>query len=257
MQLSKRLGAVAALVTAGGTVADVGTDHAYLPIWLIRTGAASRAIAMDVNPGPLARAQEHIAQYGMEAAIETRRSDGLAALRQGEADSIVIAGMGGALMARILETGLGNLRSCRERVQPTQNRESARGSNRLESCRELILQPQSEIWLVRAWLDRNGWEIAREDMVCEDGKFYPMMRAERADAAALGMDEMDLRFGPLLLRERHPVLREFLIHERELNRRILASLEGQSGETARTRAEEVQRAQSLVEAALAKYEVRK
>ena len=75
MQISERLRAVAALVTAGGAVADIGTDHAYIPIYLIRTGATARAIAMDVNPGPLARAREHIAQYALETVMEERTAD--------------------------------------------------------------------------------------------------------------------------------------------------------------------------------------
>lgn len=251
MQFSKRLQAVAALITTDGTLADIGTDHAYLPIGLVEEKRITHAIAMDVNSGPLARASEHIAQYGLEDVIETRPSDGLAALRPGEADSIVIAGMGGALMTRILEEG----------------------KEKLRVVRELILQPQSEIWLVRGWLDENAWQIVREDMVCEDGKYYPMMRAERAQAEELGnddspeinakkkeanfpsgkMSEMELRFGPVLLRERHPVLREFLLHERELDHRILASLDGQSGEAAVARAEEVRGELQLVEEALKKY----
>lgn len=304
MQLSKRLRAVAALVTAGGAVADIGTDHAYIPIYLVQTGVATRAIAIDVNRGPLARAKEHIAQYGLEALIETRLSDGLAALQPGEADSIVIAGMGGALMARILNEGREKL--CGPEAEE-ESRDGAVGEavskagrrTASRACRELILQPQSEIWLVRAWLEQSGWQIVRENMICEDGKYYPMMRAERcvkettgiepvteydpmmrtvccgdetgsykgggdkadggrsgdvegsvADMAALRMNEMELRFGPLLLRERHPVLREFLLHERKLNLRILASLNGQSGAAAVARAEEVRGELRLVEEAL-------
>lgn len=299
MQLSERLRAVAALVMSGGTVADIGTDHAYIPIYLIQTDAVSRAIAMDVNPGPLSRAREHIAQYGLESEIETRLSDGLAALRPGEADSVVIAGMGGALMRRILEEGRDRLDGASEQTDGRCNSTAAlsdsmdncadsqaehRGKRR--GCRELILQPQSEIWLVRAWLERSGWRIVREDMVREDGKYYPMMRAERCKdknesnkpcsdkihsdkidsdktdsdeavgtekAAArpgLGLTEMELRFGPLLLRERHPVLREFLLHEKELDLRILASLNGQTGEAAVARAKEVRGELRLAEEAL-------
>ncbi len=235
MQLSKRLLAVAALVTSAGTVADIGTDHAYLPIYLTEEKRIAHAIAMDVNPGPLERARGHIAQYGLGTSIETRQSDGLAALQPGEADGIVIAGMGGALTVRILEEG----------------------KAKLEGCRELILQPQSEIWLVRAWLVKNGWRIVHEDMVCEDGKFYPMMRAERSDTDMPGfeLNEMELRFGPVLLREGHPVLREFLLHEKELDCRILASLEGQTGAAAVARAQEIRRELQLVEVALKQIRV--
>ncbi len=321
MQISRRLKAVAALVTGDGTIADIGTDHAYIPIYLIQTGAAAHAIAMDVNPGPLARAQEHIGQYGLSASIETRLSDGLARLRPGEADSVVIAGMGGALMTRILDEGCDRLDGVSEQQGGFSDNMAAHsgksGDNahsnrvcgntaahldspdravvsgakhpaRLRRCRELILQPQSEIWLVRGWLERNGWQIAQEDMVCEEGKYYPMMRAERcgngsyktsndridrdkidgdkagsgeidrvvADTVFEGMNEMELRYGPLLLRERHPVLQEFLFHEKKLNLRILASLDGQTGEAAVARAEEVRGELQLLEEAL-KYCVRR
>lgn len=272
MQISKRLKAVAALVTSGGTVADIGTDHAYIPIYLIQTNAVAHVVAMDVNRGPLARAREHIAQYGLAARIETRLSDGLAALCPGEADCVVIAGMGGPLTVRILEDG-------RDRLAGRTGYAGQESPDILpdcpDGCRELILQPQSEIRLVRMWLDQNGWRIVREDMVCEDGKFYPMMRAERsrsaeyhtsdrgqgeaggqaesADAPQTSLTDMELRFGPLLLREHHPVLKEFLLRERELDRRILASLEGRTGDAAAARAEEVRRELRLVEAALAGY----
>ena len=139
MQISKRLETVAGMVTSGRTVADIGTDHAYIPIYLIQENRAECAVAMDVNRGPLQRAKEHILQYGLEDRIDTRLSDGLAALSAGEADSVIIAGMGGPLTVRILEEG----------------------ADRLENCAELILQPQSEIGLVRSYLQEKGWRAER------------------------------------------------------------------------------------------------
>mgnify|MGYP000340951270 CR=1 FL=1 len=103
MELSKRLRAVAELVSPGYRVADIGTDHAYVPIWLVKEGKAPYALAMDVNEGPLQRADEHIREYGLENQIRTRRSDGLKELNPYEADSMIAAGMGGALIIQILE----------------------------------------------------------------------------------------------------------------------------------------------------------
>ena len=97
MELSKRLRAVADLVTAGYQVADIGTDHAYIPIFLTETGKTDYAVAMDVNKGPLRKAQENICAYKMEEQIETRLSDGFSALKVQEVQSAVIAGMGGNL----------------------------------------------------------------------------------------------------------------------------------------------------------------
>ena len=107
VKLSARLAAVAALVEPGSRVADVGTDHGYIPIYLVQTGIADRAIAMDVRSGPLERARAHVDRLppGCRERIETRLSDGLKALSPGEADTVVIAGMGGELMIRILDEG--------------------------------------------------------------------------------------------------------------------------------------------------------
>ncbi len=299
MQISRRLQAVADMVTSGSRVADIGTDHAYIPIFLMENGIIPRAVAMDVNAGPLARARAHIEARGLSEKIETRLSDGLTALAPGEADCIVIAGMGGPLTVRIL----------------------TEGKDRLAGCRELILQPQSEIRLVRAYLEQKGWRIVREEMVCEDGKYYPMMRAvpgagvfadkilltgkpgrdtgeevllKEADQdavemilpkasdqnigetrlpgtteqeaeetsltgmtaqnnAELRMTELELCFGPCLLRTRHPVLHAYLLRERELHRRILRALEGQTGGAALQRAAEVRQELRLIEEGLELY----
>lgn len=149
MELSKRLRAVADLVTAGYQVADIGTDHAYIPIFLTETGKTDYAVAMDVNKGPLRKAQENICAYKMEEQIETRLSDGFSALKVQEVQSAVIAGMGGNLVIRILEEG-----------------------HDVVSClKECILQPQSEPDKVRAFLLQEGFFFIEEDMVEEDGKY--------------------------------------------------------------------------------------
>lgn len=93
------------MVSPGCRLADVGTDHAYIPIYLMQNGVIPQAVAMDINQGPLLRATENIRRYGLTGRIETRLSDGLEKLQAGEADTILIAGMGGLLMVRILENG--------------------------------------------------------------------------------------------------------------------------------------------------------
>ena len=175
MQLSKRLSAVAEFVTPGGCLVDVGTDHGYVPIALLEQKKISSAIAMDVNRGPLERAREHIAQYQMGDYIETRLSDGLHALRAGEGDSLLIAGMGGGLTIRILSEG-----------EPL-----------LSGFRELILEPQSDIDRVRAWLLEHGFFLAQENFVEEDGKYYPILRAVPGEKENLKAEE--LFYGPRLL----------------------------------------------------------
>ena len=114
MQLSERMQRLAALVTAGNRLADVGTDHGYIPIALVQEGKIPSALAMDINQGPLARAEAHIRQAGLSTYIKTRLSDGLLELRKDEADTVLAAGMGGMLILRILNGGGHCLRGIKE-----------------------------------------------------------------------------------------------------------------------------------------------
>ena len=119
MVLSHRLRAVSDLVTQGNRLADIGTDHAFVPIFLVEEGRIPSAVAMDINAGPLERAREHILLHGLEDRIRTRLSDGLQALERGEADTILIAGMGGALTVRILQQRKGLSQEVKELVWRT------------------------------------------------------------------------------------------------------------------------------------------
>lgn len=217
MELSKRLQAVADMVTPGNRVADVGCDHGFVSIYLYRQGIAPKVYAMDVRKGPLAHAKEHIEGYGLSSYIETRLSDGVKALKTGEADTLICAGMGGRLMVKIISEGM-------EKVSRMQ---------------ELILQPQSELAFFREFLRTQGFLIVQEKLVKEEGKYYPMMRVipaqsmqktcgeqtdKRSDEEAQAWQRRADMFGPCLLKERHPVLREYLLMLQERNERILAGL---------------------------------
>lgn len=224
VKISNRLMIAAALVTQGYTLADVGTDHGYIPIYLLQQKKIPAAIAMDINEGPLERAKEHIALYGLQAYIQTRLSDGVAALKPGEVEAVLIAGMGGGLVMHILKDG--------EKV--------------CQSAKELILQPQSEIEHVREFLREKGYTILAEDMVYEDGKFYPMMKVqyqgenENAQKASEVLKLSDL-YGGLLLQNRHPVLKTFLEKEKLIYTGIKENLEKQpASEKIRTRLAEVE-----------------
>ena len=186
MELSKRLQAVADLVSEGQIVADVGTDHGYIPIYLLETKKCEKAIAMDINKGPLLRAKEHIAEHGLNQKIQVKLSDGVKALSAGECDCVVVAGMGGALAVKIMEEG----------------REIFR------SLREFVLQPQSELAKVRQYLWENEYCVIAEDMVLEDGKFYPMMKVKNGSSNPY--TQVELRYGRELLMQKHPILKIFL-----------------------------------------------
>lgn len=200
MQLSNRLYAVASMVTPGNIVVDVGTDHGYIPIYLVEKNIISRAIAMDINIGPLKRADQHIKDFHMENYIETRLSDGVASLKKGEGDTLIIAGMGGSLVIKILKEGktvLGNMK-------------------------ELILQPQSEIFLVRKFLQKEGYLIQNENIILEDGKYYSIIKAIKGK---MNYDkEIYYKYGKLLLESKNPVLKMFLDGEYNTCLKIIDNL---------------------------------
>lgn len=226
MRLSERLQAVYRLTDGGVCVADIGTDHAYLAIELVRQGKYQRAIAMDVKQGPLERAMEHVTREGMLEKVELRRSDGMAMLSPGECDTVVIAGMGGALTMKILEEG----------------------THIREGVSEWILQPQSELHKVRAYLQKHGYLVTDEDMVFEDGKFYPMMKVIKGQDTPY--DEMELLYGRILLKKRHSVLVAYLIKEIKVKERLIDKLTNEGCDNSRI--SEVSRELMLARAAYLK-----
>ena len=260
ISLSERLLMSAKMVTKGSRVADVGCDHAHTGIWLIKNDIASKVIAMDVRKGPLEKARENIKLYGLDGIIETRLSDGLEKLSVGEADSIVIAGMGGTLTVEILKNGI----------------------EKAAAARELILQPQSDIGMVRRFLRENGFVITQEKMCKEDGKYYNSMRAVRdhfsesliqatpikklpdkrpSDKADSEMSQGNAKifqavydeFGEILLKSQNPVLKELLLVLQRKNERNLKSIEASENEVAMLRKSELEQERKIIEEALGHY----
>jgi tRNA (adenine22-N1)-methyltransferase len=221
------------MVTEGNRLVDVGCDHGYLPVYLVQNHKVPKAIAMDVRTGPLSRAQEHIREYGLGEYIETRLSDGLAALAPGEGDTLVIAGMGGPLMERILTDG--------EKVR--------------ESFSEMVLAPQSDVPHFRHFIREQNWEIQEERMIQEDGKFYPLMRVRKSAAEEMPAYSLEEEsFGKLLLEAKDPVLLQFLKRELRIRDGIQRQLESAPEGTARERLCEVKEERQLILAALTRYE---
>lgn len=211
LNLSKRMLAVAGLVPAGVTACDIGCDHGFVAIYLVKEGICPKVIAMDINEGPLLRAKEHIESAALSAYIDTRLSDGMEKLETGEAECMIAAGMGGRLVVKIMQDY----------------------PEKLQGLRYLVLQPQSEISLVRRFLRENGFVIRKEDMVFEDGKFYPMMlpvlkstdkeEPKNSDRAVemLYRESLEDEFGPCLIRDRHPVLIQYLDRWEKQQNKIL------------------------------------
>lgn len=208
-ELSRRMEAVVGMVTPQtGTVADVGCDHAYVSIALVKRELCRRVIAMDVRTGPLQIARDNILNYGESERILLRQSDGLTGLAPGEADSVILAGMGGLLITRILKDGMEILTG--------------------EQAPALILQPQSDIREVRLFLYQNGYHIIREQMVFEDGKYYTVMLAERkTEVREASYTEIELLYGRCGLQGKNPVLFAYLEWEQGVLEKILEKLKRQ------------------------------
>ena len=192
-QLPKRLETIIERMPDAGCLADIGCDHAYVAIEAVRRGRAARALACDVRKGPLQQAAEHILCAGLAGKIETRLSDGLEKVAPGEADTVVVAGMGGPLMERILQ-------------------------GRLRDFAHFVLSPQSEIPHFRRFLLTEGMQIDEETMLIDEGKYYVILNvSKRADATSsdsMYVTEEDFLYGGRLLHRLDPVLKSFLEKEK-------------------------------------------
>ena len=245
MQLSKRLQSVANLVTKGQRVADIGCDHAYTSMYLVKEGIATHVIAMDINKGPLEKAKANIKAHRYQNEIDTRLSDGAKKLEVGEVDALLISGMGGALMIKIL-------------------------SDRMDvfhSLNEVILQPQAEIHLVRKFLHEQGYVIVNEIFLKEDGKYYVAMKAqnlhrmnerERKEVIAkFGQSyEKDCYYyyGKLLLEGQNEVLEEFLDREVRMRMELKEALKGKETENTIRRQKELEEELQILEEAKKYYQ---
>lgn len=215
MEISNRLKAIAGMVTKGNIVCDVGTDHAYLAIYLIDNRISPHVIAMDVAQGPLSKAEKNIAARGLGSVIETRLSDGVEKLGIQEAQTVIMAGMGGILICQLLSEG--------EKI--------------LSSVDELILSPHTDAELVRRYLSEHGYCIRQEKMLLEEGKYYIILRCVRGEMKQLSRCEC--RYGKGLLENKDNILREYLQKEYGKLQTIYDSLMEVSTEHAARRREEL------------------
>lgn len=204
VKLSRRLEALADWVPEGARFADIGTDHALLPVYLAGSGRVEFAVAGDVHAGPVLAARRQVEDAGLAGVVSVRQGDGLSVLEPGEVDTVCIAGMGGSLMVRLLEDA----------------------GRRLDGVRTLVLSPHVAEDAVRRWLLDNGFVLDRERLLEEDGVIYTLLRAVRDpeidadrinkslyDAGVLSpcMAEIPmpllLEMGPLLIRQGGDVFR--------------------------------------------------
>lgn len=248
IKLSKRLQRIADYVTPGARVADIGSDHALLPIYLVQCGKSPSAIAGELNAGPYKAARKGTADAGLTGLISVRQGNGLAVLVPGECDTVTIAGMGGSLMSHILEDGYIN--------------------SKLEGVKELVLQPNVGEDEVRAWLIEKGWRLTGESILEEDGKIYEVLHAQADPEAKLHnaaiydgsflklpyekelLERLLLRMGPQLLREASPVLTVKWKSEIHKLQRIIAQMSGSDGAESALKANHFRKEIQIIEEVL-------
>ncbi len=243
-RISDRLAYVASLVRKGNIVADIGTDHGYLPIYLIKQNITQHVIGMDLRKGPLQKATDNIRGFHVQNEVTLRLSDGLEQLAPQEADTVTICGMGGKLIQSIL----------------------LRGRDKLTAQTQLLLSPQSELEEFRRFLQEYGIEIRHEHMLSEDGQFYVIMEcywtgiagkdtdnivsaqnlenthmAEACDNNVKNItndshkvqctdnddisEETFFKYGEYLLVHKNECLRDYLLHEKKVNESVTKTVQ--------------------------------
>lgn len=215
IKLSNRLQAVARHIPAGLRVADIGTDHGYLPVYLAVNDISPQVIASDRGKGPLASAEQLVGLLSLENQVSLRLGDGLSVLEPGEAEVICIAGMGGMAITEILTAGMAQAKA----------------------AKRLVLQPQRNVAAVRHFLVDNGFKLVAEDLAEDDGFYYEIIVAEPGE---MQLTELDAEFGPLLLANGHPLLKDFLsLRERDLTR-LLEAMAGNNSPDSLRRKEQLE-----------------
>lgn len=265
IELSKRMQSVADMIQPCDAVGDIGCDHAFVSIYLIEQYRTKRVIASDVRRGPIAIAKRNIEAMNLADQIEIRMGDGLDTIVPGEVNAVVLAGMGGMLMIDILE----------------------RGEEVVTRCDQLVLQPQSDIEKVRRYLAEKGYHLADEQMLIDAGKYYNLLdvripRMLQADECMIDLTQPDVwngdlsqhdeqpadvawtdktdcldfaedwcyMYGGSLLRKKDPVLRSWLVKQRDTTAGLIDSLSGKNTENVAKRLKTIKAEQKTICAVL-------
>lgn len=208
MKLSKRMSTVAHMVNKCNAVADIGTDHGYVPIYLVKNDITKKAFACDINKGPLEKAKININSYNCNESIETRLGSGLTVIKPFEVDTAVIAGMGGMLIIDILKDSI-------ETVQ---------------SLKQLILQPQLDVGEVRKYIHSIGFKIEDEEMLIDEGKYYTVINAVKGNEKY--ENEIEYFFGKCLINKKSDILKKYAQFMADKTENIIKNLSNNNSESA-------------------------
>ncbi len=203
MKLTKRLKTIADLVPQGYNVADIGTDHGYLPVYLIKNRIAKKVIAVDINEGPLENAKKTIKNYKLEDYIQTRLGSGLSPIEPGEVDIVIIAGMGGLLIRDIFLDS----------------------RNVVGTVNKFILQPMVAQDELRKWLSQNDFKITDEKLAKEGSKLYEILVVSKGEMKI--QRNIYYEVGPKLIENKDPHIHEFIDGKLKKYTEILKTVENQ------------------------------
>lgn len=203
MKLTPRLQSIANHIPKNTVCADIGTDHAYIPIYIVKNAISHKVIATDINKGPLARAKKQIQKEGLESQIETRLGNGLDVIGLFEVDTVIIAGMGGSLIKNILDA----------------NKERAK------TIKTFILQPMIGQRELREYLIKNKFKTIKEDLVQENRRFYEIIIAEQGSQEI--KKDIYLDISESLIESKHALLPSFIDLKKEELLKIIHQCEGE------------------------------
>ncbi|NLL31065.1 MAG: SAM-dependent methyltransferase [Clostridiales bacterium] len=223
MELSKRLKFIIKNVDKTNVLADIGTDHGYIPLYAVKNKICKRAIATDINKLPLDKAKLNAILEGVDEELEFRLGNGLEPLKDKEANVVIIAGMGGNLIKEILEKSI----------------------NKVNELDYLVLQPAQNPEVLREYLYNNGYEIIKEDLCLDEEIYYELFKVKRKEGEDTKLDPIYYEVSPKLLMEKHPLLKDYLKLKIDSYKRVLEHINEET-ENAKIRKESINEKISLI-----------
>jgi tRNA (adenine22-N1)-methyltransferase len=199
MELSKRLTWIIEKVDKVQVIMDIGTDHGYIPIYLVKNNIAQKVIASDINKDPLKKAKINAALDGVSDKVDLRLGGGLQPLKNNEAQAVIIAGMGGNLIRDILENDF----------------------DKVKKLEYLILQPAQNPEVLREYLYTNDYEILDEDICLDDNKYYELFKVRYKKGDYISLENLFYEISPLMLNKKLPLLKAYIESKIEKNKKVI------------------------------------